>query len=141
MIHPLLNVHFEKATLSHKDLIFEWLEKPPIKEFIKNFLESRKNPSNYFNGIFTYWIGSIEHEPYCLLMTSEVTPAPDLSKEWNPYLSKTEKTSSIDFMIGAENFLGKGLAAPMLSAFTPFIRQCVDSSVDTYIIDPAETNR
>ncbi|MBY0501614.1 MAG: GNAT family N-acetyltransferase [Alphaproteobacteria bacterium] len=145
-----MNIYFEKATLSHKDLIFEWLEKSHIKEFwdnssehredIKNFLESRKNFSKSFGSIFTYWIGSIEDEPYCLLMTSEVTPAPELPKEWNPYLSKTGKTFSIGFMIGEENFLGKGLASPTLRAFTRFIRYYVDPSVDTYIIDPADTN-
>lgn len=147
--HPNHKIRFEKAILSHKDLIFEWLDKPHVKEFwdnspehrddILNFVNDHRETSRY-NGIFTYWIGSIENEPYCLLMTSEITPAPDLPKEWGPYLSKTGKTFSIDFMIGNEDYLGKGLASPTLEAFTQFIKEKVDPSVDRFIIDPAENN-
>ena len=28
-----MNIHFEKANLTHKELIFNWLEEPHIKEF------------------------------------------------------------------------------------------------------------
>jgi len=145
-----MNIQFEKATLAHKDTIFEWLDKPHVKEFwdnspehredILNFMEGREERSSYFDGIFTYWVGSINGEPYSLLMTSEVIPAPDLPKEWIPFLSKTGKTLSIDFMIGNEKFFGKGLASPTLRAFTQFIKLNVDPAVDMFIIDPAETN-
>jgi len=143
------NIRFEKATLSHKDIIFEWLDKPHVREFwdnsqahrddILSFLNARNKPSNY-KGIFTYWIGSIKNEPYCLLMTSEVTPEDDLPGVWRDHLSKTGKTFSIDFAIGNETFLGKCLATPTLDAFTRFIQIKVDTTVDLFMIDPAETN-
>lgn len=145
-----MNIHFEKATLAHKNIIFEWLDKQHVREFWDNspehredielFLRGRKETSNYFDGIFTYWIGLIESDPYCLLMTSEILPSPDLPKEWESYLSKAGKTFGIDFMIGNEAYFGRGLASPTLKAFTQFIKKDVDHSVDTFMIDLAETN-
>lgn len=35
-----MNIHFEKANLTHKELIFSWLEEPHIK---KNFGTIVKN--------------------------------------------------------------------------------------------------
>lgn len=144
------DIHFEQANLSHKDIIFEWLDKPHVREFwdnsqahrddILSFLSARKEPSHYYNGIFTYWIGSVEDEPYCLLMTSAVTLEDDLPEIWRDHLSKTGKTFSIDFAIGNETFLGKGLATPTLEAFTKFIQTKIDRTVDLFMIDPAETN-
>lgn len=145
-----MNIHFEKAMPAHKDTIFEWLDKPHVKEFwdnsqrhredILSFIEGHKEPSHYYEGIFTYWIAAIAGELYALLMTSEILPEEDLPQEWAPYLSQTGKTYSIDFMIGEEIYLGKGLAPPTLKVFTEFIRDKVDPSVDTFIIDPAEIN-
>lgn len=150
MIQSKLNIHFEKASFAHKVLIFEWLDKPHVKEFwdnspehredILSFIRGLKESSHYYDGIFTYWIASLDDEPYAFLMTSEILPEENLPQEWLPYLSQTGKTYSIDFMIGEEKHFGKGLAAPTLKVFTQFIRDKVDSSVDTFIIDPAETN-
>src|SRR6185437_1114814 len=102
-------------TLPEKDLIFNWLAKPHVQAFwdnspehredILNFMNGRKDPSTYANGIFTYWVGILEDEPYCLLMTSEATAEDDLPEEWFPHLSKTGKTMTLDFMIGSEQRL------------------------------------
>lgn len=144
------NLHFQKATLAHKDIIFEWLEKPHVKEFWDNspehredieiFMKGRKEASSYFEGVFTYWVASIEDEPYGFLMTGDVIPRPDLPKEWILHLSKTGKTYCIDFLIGNEACLGKGLSAPTLKAFMSFIQEHVAPSVDTFFIGPAENN-
>jgi RimJ/RimL family protein N-acetyltransferase len=149
LIQPMHNIHFEKTTLSHKDIIFEWLEKPHVREFwdnsqthrddILSFINTGNESSNY-KGIFTYWMGSVEEEFYSLLMTSEVTSEDNLPEVWRDHLSKTGKTFSIDFMIGNEKFLGKGLATPTLEAFTGFIQEKIDKAVDLFMIDPAETN-
>ena len=57
------NFHFEKATLAHKDLIFEWLNTPHMQEFwdssekhrqdILAFMKGRKEQSDYFDRIFS----------------------------------------------------------------------------------------
>lgn len=145
-----MNIHFEKATLAHQDIIFEWLEEPHVCEFWDNspehrmdieiFMKGRQKATPYYNGIFDYWIGSIENDPYCLLMTSTVSSEDDLPEQWIPYLSKAGKTFSIDFMIGNKDYFGKDLAAPTLKAFMGFIQKNVDPTVDLFMIDPAETN-
>lgn len=141
---------FEHVTLAHKDIIFQWLEKPHMKEFwdntqkhkddILNFMEGRLKPSSYFDGVMTYWIGSIGDEPFCFILTSEVTADKDCPKLWNENISKTGKTYGIDFGIGNEKFLRKGLATPTLKAFTEFFRSKIDPKADTFFIDPAENN-
>lgn len=146
-------IKFEKASLCHKGIILAWLDKPHVKEFWDNspehrddiviFMNGRKEPSGYFNDIFTYWVGSIENELYCLVMTAEaaeVTPNNDFPQIWKDYLSKTGSTYSIDFCIGNEKYLGKGLAAPTLEIFTKFFQQQIDKNADTFFIDPDEDN-
>ena len=145
-----MKFYFEKLNDSHKDVVFAWLDEPHVKEFwdnspehradILNFINHRKESSPYFDGIFTYWLGFYEGTPYSFLMTSEVLPAPDLPKAWGEALSKTGKTYSIDFMIGSQDHFGKGLAASTLETFCTFIQEEVDSEVNVFIIDPAETN-
>jgi RimJ/RimL family protein N-acetyltransferase len=138
-------IHFAKATHSHKDIIFAWLDEPHVREFWDNSQGHRDDilsfldASNY-KGIFTYWIGFSESTPYCLLMTSTVTPEDHLPEVWKNHLSKTEKTFSIDFTIGNKTFLGKKLAAPTLRAFTSFVQEDVNQAVDLFMIDLAETN-
>lgn len=135
------DISFEKATFPYKDLLLVWHEKAHVKEFWDNSQNQRKNVINYLQGkkdIFDYWIGFIENKPYSLLMTSDCTT--DSPEVFKPYLSKTGKTFSIDFMIGEEAFLGKGLGSITLKAFINFLRKNIDPMIHTFIIDPAETN-
>ena len=142
-------VCFEKANLKHTSCIFSWLTNPHVQEFWDNsedhlkdiliFINGRKEPSPYANGIFDYWIGSIDSHPYCLLMTSEIMPTDSIPEIWKPHLSEKGKTCSLDFTIGDENYVGKGLGATTLISFTGFI-QTIDPKIDTFIIDPAENN-
>ncbi len=144
-----MNIHFEKAGPQHQAIIFAWLETPHMKEFwdnsqehkddILNFIQGRIQPSHYFNGIITYWIGAIENEPYCFILTSEVL-ADNTKGIWKQHLSKTGKTYGIDFGIGNEKYLGQGLAAPTLQSFTEFFQSQVDRAADTFYIDPDENN-
>lgn len=56
------------------------------------------------------------------------------------HLSKNGHTITIDFGIGNIVFLGKGLAAPTLQAFTEFYKREIDPKADTFFIDPVENN-
>lgn len=155
----MIKITFEKATFAHKDIIFHWLDEPHVIEFwdnspehrldIINFMEGRLTRSPYLwnqqsqvNGIFDYWIGSIDHEPYAMLMTSEITNDDCVQENlpYGPYLSATGKSFGIDFMIGNTMHLGKGLAAPTLEAFTTFFQKEVEPTADTFIIDPNDDN-
>ena len=144
-------ITFKKAALSEKEHVLQWLQEPHIREFWDNspehladiiiFMNGRKERSVYADGIFDYWIGFIHDEPYCLLMTSEILPTQDnLLEVWKAHLSQKGKTFSIDFMIGNKKYLARGLGAPTLEAFTQFISKEIDPSVDTFFIDPADSN-
>ena len=60
---------FEKATTAHKEIIFSWLAEPHVHEFwdntqghkddILNFMGGRKEPSNYCDGKYVYWIAGV----------------------------------------------------------------------------------
>lgn len=144
-------IKFKIASVAYKQKVWKWLEEPHVKEFwdnslahredIRIFMEGRKELSPYWNGIFDYWIGLVNDEPYCLLMTSEIQSSQsDLPTVWISYLSKSGKTLSIDFMIGNRKYLGCGLGGPTLEAFTKFVQETIDPSVDTFFIDPADSN-
>lgn len=143
-------IHFEKLKPQHLPIIFEWLNEPHMQEFwdnsqehkddIINFVNGRVKQSNYFDGIYTYWIGFIEGVPYSFLLTSEVIADEKCLQIWKDNLSKTGKTYSIDFCIGNIKYLGKGLADTTLSAFTDFFHSEVDQNADTFFIDPASNN-
>lgn len=140
---------FQRAGLKHKDTIFSWLNEAHIKEFWDNspehrediliFMRGRSTSSTYFNGIFTYWVGSINLEPFSLIMTAEVLEDEDTPNSWIKHLSKIGKTYSLDFCIGNKKYLGKGLAASTLRAFTDHFQK-ENQEADTFIIDPDESN-
>jgi RimJ/RimL family protein N-acetyltransferase len=124
----------------------EWLERDHVREYwdnsrehkddIRIFAEGRKEVSHYYDGMFDYWVGSEDAEPFCLLMTSIVQPEEELAEIWRAHLSKTGRSVSIDFFIGEEAFLGHGLATDTLKAFVAFFRAVVDPEADTFFIDP-----
>lgn len=140
-------ISFEKANLTHKDVIFKWLEEPHVQEFwdnsqahkddILDFMNGYKDLFPYFEGIYTYWMGSINDQPYSFFLTSEVQDKFALESH---HVSKTGKIFTIDFCIGNKDFLGKGLGAKTLIAFTEFFRSNVDVKADTFFIDPDESN-
>ena len=146
----MYNITFKKANKDHQAIIFLWLNSPHIIEFwdnsqehkddIINFINGRKESSNYFDGVISYWVGLINNEPYCFILTSEETgddEAPEIIRE---SLSKTGKTYCIDFGIGNEDYLGKGLASLTLEAFTKFFQSKIDQTADTFFIDPDDNN-
>lgn len=145
-----MDFRFEKLTLKYKDVVFQWLAEPHMQEFWDNsqehkddiiiFMNGRQEPSNYFDGIFTYWIGFIDEEPFCIVLSAEENvdrPAPQIIHD---NLSKNGTTYGLDFGIGNKEFLGKGLAAPALEAFVAFYKNKVDPRADTFFIDPDENN-
>ncbi len=146
-----MEISFEKVTPKYQQVIFNWLAKPHMQEFwdnsqehkddIINFINGRKEPSNYFNGLISYWVGISDEQPFCFILTSEIkTEQQDITDLHRANLSKTGHTITLDFGIGNTHFLGKGFAAPTLKAFTEFFSTEIDSQADTFFIDPNEDN-
>lgn len=142
-------ISFEKLSVTNHHHLLDWLKEPHVIEFWDNsnehrqdlvlFMNGRREPSPYAEGIFTYWIGKIGSDPYCMLMTSEMIVVPELPEYYRPYVAITGKTCSLDFMIGNRKYLGQGLAAPTLNAFMQFMKG-VDADITRFLIDPEESN-
>jgi RimJ/RimL family protein N-acetyltransferase len=145
-----VNIRFEKATSKHQKAIFQWLEEPYVKEFwdnsqehksdILNFINGRKEPSSYADGLYIYWVGLLAEKPYSLIMTIEEKLGATCPQIKNDHLSRTGTTYSLDYMIGDSNYFGKGLGAKTLETFIEFFYKEFDARADTFFIDPDVTN-
>lgn len=145
-----MNIEFEKANESHKTIVMNWLNEPHVMEFWDNsqghkddivkFIEGRIEPSKYANGLYTYWIGSMDGIPYCMIMTIKEEPGVERASIKDSYLSKTGTTYSIDYMIGNTDFIGRGLGSKTLDVFTTFFQKSIEPNADTFFIDPDLTN-
>lgn len=145
-----MSITFEKATLNYQDIVFEWLSKPHIQEFwdnssahkndILNFINGRKTPSTYWNGIFEYWIGFHDNIPFSLIMTHEEYNSLDTPEYIKPYLSQNGRTFGLDFCIGSTDHIGKGLAAKTIKEFMKFFCTNIESNIKTFLIDPLQNN-
>ena len=145
-----MSINFEKASISQIDIIFAWLAEPFVQEFwdntqghkddILNFVNGRKEPSNYCDGKYFYWIASCDGHPFAMLMTIQETAEDHIDDIKLNHFSKTGNTYGIDYTIGDKNYFGKGYGAKTLSEFIDFFRREFDVSADTFIIDPASDN-
>lgn len=144
-----MTITYEKANLSHKETIFNWLGEPHIQEFwdnsqahkedILNFLNGRKQ--TYFFGTTKYFIAKINSVAFAIILSDQIQPdQPDLQKLHLDNLSKDGHTYFIDFGIGNKEYLGKGLAAITLDGFVKFYKKEVDPLADTFFIDPDLSN-
>jgi len=143
-------ITFEKATFAHKEIIFSWLAEPHVQEFwdntqghkddILNFMNGRKEPSNYCDGKYIYWIAYTNSQPYAMLMTIHETIKDDIGELKLSHLSKTGHTYGLDYMIGNTEYLGKGYGAKTLVEFVDFFRDNFDKKADRFLIDPASNN-
>ena len=143
-------ITFEKAITAHKEIIFSWLMEPHVQEFwdntqdhkddILNFMGGRKQPSNYCDGKYIYWLAYACGKPYAMLMTIQETIKDDIGKIKLSHLSKTGHTYGLDYMIGNTEYLGKGYGAKTLVEFVDFFRNEYDERADTFLIDPTSDN-
>ena len=73
-------------------------------------------------------------------MTSYLTDDDEMPEILLENLSQSGSTITLDFGIGNNDFLGKGLAAKTLINFTEFFKREVDITADTFFIDPDVNN-
>jgi len=145
----LLNIRFEKANLQHQKIIFDWLAQPHMQEFWDNSQEHKADiinfihghPQHYFYGTTVYWVGFINEQPFCFLLTDQQLSCQEYSSDLHrDNLSKSGHTIGLDFGIGNPLFLNKGLAASTLDTFINYFIIQVDPKADTFFIDPDENN-
>ena len=116
--------HFAPTKSSQRALLHQWFEQSHIKEWMHDAgLQSTLNGlEKFFQGESntTYWIGYDKNVPFAFLITSP----------------EGEDATTLDLFICDLNYLGKGLAAPMIRNFL------MDhfSHVKKVLIDPEATN-
>lgn len=136
-------ITFKKAVKADKKLVHEWLDKPHIKEHWDNskkmgeifdsYLKEDKTP-------FDFWICSLGKKPFGLIKISDAAePDHDEEKELDYFIPWTEVdgvTLLLDFAIGEESCLGKGLSSETLKQFI----KIQDPSVTAFLADPEVKN-
>ena len=132
----IMTLSFEKISPQHIDIIFAWLAEPFVREFwdntqghkndILNFVNGRKEPSDYCDGKYVYWIARCDGHPFAMLMTIQETVKDHIDDIKLNHLSKTGHSYGIDYMIGNKSYFGKGYGARTLSEFLGFFRKDVD---------------
>lgn len=122
---PMTDFHFEPVKASQRTLIHGWLKQAHIKEWVHGVgLQNTLNGlEKFFQGEFstTYWIGYDNDIPFAFLITSP----------------EGKNATTLDVFICDLNYLGKGIAAPMIQDF--LLSQF--SHVKTVLIDPEATNK
>ena len=103
-------------------------------------MSGRKEPSNYCDGKYIYWVALDSGKPYAMLMTICETIKDDIGELKLSHLSKTGHTYGLDYMIGCAEHIGKGYGAKTLIEFVDFFRESFDKKADTFMIDPAADN-
>jgi RimJ/RimL family protein N-acetyltransferase len=116
--------HFASVKPSQKTMLHHWFEQPHIKQWLHGTgLQNTLNGlEKFFQGTSktTYWIGYYKEIPFAFLITSP----------------EGNDATTLDLFICDINYLGKGLAAPMIKQFltTHF------SHVKKAFVDPEATN-
>ncbi len=141
-------ITFKVASLEDEQTIFSWLAKPHMIEFwdnsqehkddILNFIHGRKQ--HYFAGTTKYFIGLSNNVPFAFILGDIINVDENLPAIQKHAMSAHGHTVSVDFGIGNEDYLGKGLAAPTLEKFILYYQNQVDPKANTFFIDPAENN-
>ena len=137
---------FRKLDSSDVSVVLNWLKKPHIQEFrdnskenhddIKHFAEERKIRP-YHDGIYSYWLGAIDNDIFCMIMTSRIESDSYIHRD---YILRDQITYSLDFCIGNKTYLAQGLAAPVLKEFIKYFKKNIDPSVGAFFIDPHRSN-
>lgn len=115
---------FTPVESSQRDLLHRWFEQKHIKEWMHGVgLQNTLNGLEKFflgESTTTYWIGYDKDTPFAFLITS----------------SEGKDATTLDLFICDPNYLGKGVAVPMIKEFL----RSQFSHVKRVLIDPEATN-
>lgn len=135
-------ITFKKAISADKKLVYEWLDKPHVKEYWDNSTEIRKNFDAYLKepSSIEYWICHYDKKPFGLIIASDASAPDPKTKEVRdyivPWIELEGRTLVIDFTISEESFLGKGLSSETLNKFA----EVQETSVRAFLTDPEVKN-
>lgn len=128
---------FEPVKKSQRELVHSWLLSPHAAEWF--YGEGLQNTFNHLEQFFlgeskgSYWIAYEGQNPFAFLITSLVEKPHDELTGW---CYSQGKTITLDILIGNTDYLGKGLALPLIKQF--IADQFPD--VSEVLIDPEASN-
>lgn len=142
------NFSFEELTADYEPLVLSWLKMPHVNEWfhgvgldntiqgIRSYLEGKR--PNY-KGYVVFF----KKIPFAYIMVNQLTKDDSISSK-SPYRKWIEKDFqhipnqyiTMDLLVGDKEYLGRGLACPMILAFIAIY--CAD--VKGIFIDPESTN-
>lgn len=116
---------FKPVEVKNRTLVHEWLVQPYIAEWIHGIglQNTLKGLEEFFQGQSeaTYWIAYDKNIPFAFLIT----------------FPEGNDATTLDLFICDQNYLGKGIAVPMIQEF--LITQF--PNVKRVLIDPEATNK
>ena len=135
-----MTLTYRLAEQEDKEMILEWLDKEHVRPYfhgegLKNTIEDLTTFVDQKNSVYTHWIASHGDTSFAYLMTSEIKQDGSEDERFKRWL-KGDRAITLDLLIGEENFLGKGLASPLIQSF--LIENY--SNVDEVFIDPEIAN-
>lgn len=120
----MTKLHFSAMKPSQMPMVHEWFQQPHIQEWLHGvgLQNTMTGLKKFFKGetSTTYWIGYDQKTPFAFLITSP----------------EGDDAITLDLFICNLNYLGKGLAVPMI---TQFLLEHF-SHVSRVLIDPEATN-
>lgn len=140
-----MKINFRKVKKSDQPTILNWFKEKHVQEFYygEGLQSTLRNLELYCNGIhhnerysFEHWIGLHDGTPFAFLMTTPIVGPYDPKDAYNQWHIANKKTFTLDILIGAKEFLGKGLAADMIRKFI----LAEYASADFFLIDPEASN-
>lgn len=129
---------FGRVQDNQRDLIHRWLQQEHISEWLHG--EGLQNTLNSldesFKGdsFFQHWIAYEKGEPFAYLLTSYVEK--DTDDPYTVYCEEEGKAITLDLFICDVDYMGKGLAVPMIQEFL----KSQFGDVSEVFIDPEVSN-
>ncbi len=128
---------FRTVTEKDRECVCGWLQQPHVTRWFygDGLANTLKGIEEHIAGgsFAQYWMGLDGNRPVAFLITSLVEKPDDELSVW---CQCSEMTITLDLLIGDPDYLGKGLAAPLIRQFLN--RQFPEAG--EVLIDPEATN-
>ncbi len=141
MSHP--QITFAPLQPEQERLVLQWLHKPHVKEWfhgagLQNTIQGIASFISGNEKRFDAWVAYCDGIPFGFLIIFEITKTEVevLDSHLVKWVDRGKESITLDILIGDENYLGKGLATPMIEEF---ISQRYPT-IDVVFIDPEASN-
>ncbi len=132
-----MQFNFRTVINEDRECVYGWLHQPYISRWFygEGLANTLKGIEEHIAGgsFSKYWLGLDGERPVAFLITSLVEKPDDELMVW---CQSSEKTITLDMLIGDPEYLGKGLAVPLIQQFLK--SQFPDAA--EVLIDPEATN-